>query len=50
VATRKPKDDTRDFNSDVPAAVRKIAESKRIRGEDLISDPKFRDIEKQAKR
>jgi hypothetical protein len=53
VATGKPpKDEASDFNSDVAVAVRKITGTKRVRGEDLISDPalkkKFREIKKRA--
>jgi len=53
VATRKPKDeDAPDFNTDVAVLVRKATGTKRVRGEDLISDPvlkkKFREIKKRA--
>ena len=53
MATGKPsKADAPDFNTDVAIAVRKVTGSKRIRGEDLISDPKlkkkFRQIKKRA--
>jgi len=50
VATRKPSPP--DFNSDVAVLVRKATGTKRVRSEDLISDPKlkqeFREIKKRA--
>jgi hypothetical protein len=41
VANRKPEEDP-DFNSDVAVLVRKATGTKRVRGEDLISDPKLK--------
>jgi hypothetical protein len=54
VATRKPssKEDAADFNTDIAVMVRKATGSKKVRGEDLLSDPRmkkeFRDIKKRA--
>jgi hypothetical protein len=53
VANRKPPKESEesDFNTDVAVAVRKITGSDKVRGEDLLSDPKlkkkFRDIKKR---
>jgi hypothetical protein len=55
VATRKPasKEDVPDFNTAVATAVLEITGMKRVRGEDLIADPKlkkkFRELKKQTK-
>jgi hypothetical protein len=47
VATRKP-----DFNTDIAVLVRRTTGSKKVRGEDLLSDPRmkkeFRAIKKRA--
>jgi hypothetical protein len=51
VATRKP-EEASDFNMDIAVLVRKTTGSKKVRGEDLLSDPRmkkeFREIKKRA--
>jgi len=51
VANRKPSE-APDFNSDIAVLVRKATESKKVRGEDLLSDPRmkkeFREIKRRA--
>jgi hypothetical protein len=44
VATRKPasEEDASDFNTGVAVLVRKVTGTKRVRGEDLLSDPKMK--------
>jgi hypothetical protein len=50
VATRKPS--ASDFNTGVAVLARKATGTKKVKGEDLISDPKlkkqFREIKKRA--
>jgi hypothetical protein len=50
VANRKPSE--ADFNTDVAILLRRATGTKRVRDEDLISDPKlkkqFRDLKKRA--
>jgi hypothetical protein len=50
VATRKPSDS--DANTTAAVLVRRATGTKKVRGEDLISDPglkkKFREIKRQA--
>jgi hypothetical protein len=54
VATRKPasNEDAPDFNTAAAVLVRKVTGTKRVRGEDLLSDPRmkkeFRAIKKRA--